>query len=151
MLQACLKYSNNFIANQLFLYCGARRFGAPATWEKARKAMTDALLSAAGLDSGDIILAEGSGLSRKNLITPAAMITLLEKFKPWASLLSETEGIPLKSGTMTGVYGYAGYFSSNGDIDPFVILLNQQANNRDRLLKLSKVLYEGQARQGKEP
>lgn len=151
MLRACLKYSNNFIANQLFLYCGARQFGAPATWEKARKAMTEALFSTTRLDAKDIIVVEGSGLSRKNLITPAAMITLLERFKPYASLLSETEHIPLKSGTMTGVYGYAGYFSTNGNLDPFVILLNQDANNRARLLKLSAAFYNRQVRQREEP
>jgi D-alanyl-D-alanine carboxypeptidase/D-alanyl-D-alanine-endopeptidase (penicillin-binding protein 4) len=151
MLRACLKYSNNFISNQLFLYCGAHQFGAPATWEKARKAMTETLFSTTKLDTRDIIVVEGSGLSRKNLITPAAMITLLERFKPYVSLLSETEQIPLKSGTMAGVYGYAGYFSSNGDLDAFVILLNQDTNNRARLLNLSKAYYDRQVRRPKVP
>ncbi len=151
MLRACLKYSNNFISNQLFLYCGARQFGAPATWEKARKAMTEALFSTTKLGTKDIVVVEGSGLSRKNLITPAAMITLLERFKPYASLLSKTEHIPLKSGTMTGVYGYAGYFSTSGNLDPFVILLNQDVNNRARLLKLSAAFYDRLVRQRMEP
>ncbi|MBT8354631.1 MAG: hypothetical protein KJO60_08920, partial [Desulfofustis sp.] len=67
------------------------------------------------------------------------------------SLLSETEHILLKSGTMTGVYGYAGYFSSGENLDPFIILLNQKINNRDRLLKLSRAYYDHQARQEKQP
>ncbi|MBT8329681.1 MAG: D-alanyl-D-alanine carboxypeptidase [Desulfofustis sp.] len=151
MLRACLKYSNNFIANQLFLYCGALKYGAPATWEKAREAMTNVLYSTTGLKSEEVIIFEGSGLSRKNMITPAAAITLLERFKPYASLLSETEHILLKSGTMTGVYGYAGYFSSGENLDPFIILLNQKINNKDRLLKLSRAYYDHQARQEKQP
>ena len=147
MIRACLKYSNNFIANQLFLYCGAHRFGPPATWEKARQAMIETLLSTAGLNPRDLRIVEGSGLSRKNLITPSAMIILLERFKPYASLLSTTEDIQLKTGTMTGIYGYAGYFSTGETLDPFVILLNQDTNNRVQLLKLSKAYYQRQTRQ----
>ena len=141
MISGGLKYSNNYIANQLFLLCGASRFGPPATWEKAQQAMAAILSSAAGLSSRDIIVVEGSGLSRKNLVTPAAMITLLERFKPHAELLSKTGNTPLKSGTMTGVYGYAGYFAETDRLDPFVILLNQESNTRDQLLTLGSTLH----------
>ena len=107
--------------------------------------MAGALLSKTGLNKENIIVVEGSGLSRSNLITPAAMISLLKHFKPYVSLLSETENLPLKSGTMTGVFGYAGYFSSAGTLDPFVILLNQDTNNRVHLLRLSQEYYRQQA------
>ena len=140
MISGCLKYSNNFIANQLFLYCGVKRFGPPATWEKGRQAMAE-ILQAAGVHSRHFRAVEGSGLSRNNFITPAAMIILLERFKPYSNLLSKTRNTLLKSGTMTGVYGYAGYFESTGNLDPFVILLNQKENNRDQLLELGKALY----------
>ena len=75
------------------------------------------------------------------------MIAVLELFKPYSSLLSETQNTLLKSGTMTGVYGYAGYFESTGRLDPFVILLNQKSNNRERLLKLASTHYRQQAEQ----
>jgi hypothetical protein len=75
------------------------------------------------------------------------MIVLLDRFKPHAWLLSETAGTPLKSGTMTGVYGYAGYFSTGKQLDPFVILLNQDTNTRLQLLKLSKAFYHRHTRQ----
>ena len=42
-VRAMLEYSNNFIANQLFLACGAKRFGSPATWEKGQRAMAEFL------------------------------------------------------------------------------------------------------------
>lgn len=141
MLKGCLKYSNNFIANQLFLYCGAFLQGPPATWAKGRKAISTALASGVGFDQRDFTIVEGSGLSRRNLLTPKAMIALLEAFRPYAFLLSTTQGTRLKSGTMTSVYGYAGYFETAGELDPFVILLNQTANNRDSLLKHLKTLY----------
>lgn len=147
MIRGCLKYSNNFIANQLFLYCGVKRFGPPATWEKGQRAVAEFLIAAAGLSNRDVTVVEGSGLSRKNLITPAAMIAVLELFKPYSSLLGETQNTLLKSGTMTGVYGYAGYFESAGRLDPFVILLNQKSNNRERLLKLASTHYLYQVEQ----
>ena len=147
MIGGCLKYSNNFIANQLFLYCGVKRFGPPATWEKGQRAVAEFLIAAAGLSNRDVTVVEGSGLSRKNLITPAAMIAVLELFKPYSSLLGETQNTLLKSGTMTGVYGYAGYFESAGRLDPFVILLNQKSNNRERLLKLASTHYLYQVEQ----
>ena len=41
MIRGCLKYSNNFIANQLFLHSGVKRFGPPATWEKSQRSMAE--------------------------------------------------------------------------------------------------------------
>ena len=75
------------------------------------------------------------------------MITLLERFKPYSHLLSETRNTLLKSGTMTGVYSYAGYFESAGNLDPFVILLNQKVNNRDQLLERVKAHYHSHIEQ----
>lgn len=146
MLRGCLEYSNNFIANQLFLYCGAFRYGPPATWAKGRKAITAALVAGAGLDSKNFTIVEGSGLSRNNRISPKAMIALLEAFRPFASLLNEKAGARLKSGTMTNVFGYAGYLERLDDLDPFVLLLNQKVNNRDQLLEHLRHLHaqEGQ-------
>ncbi len=49
MIRGCLHYSNNFIANQLFLYSGVKRFGPPATWEKGQRAVAEFLIAATGL------------------------------------------------------------------------------------------------------
>ena len=141
MLRGCLKYSNNFIANQLFLYCGAFRYGPPATWAKGRKAIAAALVAGAGLDTREFTIVEGSGLSRNNRISPKAMIALLEAFRPFAPLLNKEAGARLKSGTMTDVFGYAGYLERSDDLDPFVLLLNQKANNRDQLLEHLRTFY----------
>ena len=37
IVRACLKNSNNYIANQLFLACGIQDHGLPATWQKSRQ------------------------------------------------------------------------------------------------------------------
>ena len=71
-----------------------------------------------------------------NRVSPNAMLQLLDSFKPFSRLLPEQDGKFLKSGTLTGVYAYAGYFKTNGKLDSFVIILNQESNNRDRILLL---------------
>ena len=147
MIRGCLRYSNNFIANQLLLTSAAACFGPPATWEKAAETARLVLTDRAALQPSEFIIVEGSGLSPKNRITPAAMIKLLEAFKPYAYLLSRKNGIALKSGTLTGVYNYAGYFESSDRLDPFVMLLNQQRNNRDALLSRLTERYRQAANQ----
>jgi len=137
ILAALLLYSNNFIANQLFLACGAKQFGWPATWEKGQRAVSAFYQDKLGLNPSQLSQQEGSGLSRRNRITPQAMLSLLDAFKPHAHLLpADQKGALLKSGTMTGVYAYAGYFTAEKGLDSFVLLLNQPENTRDRVLEL---------------
>jgi len=136
-------FSNNFIANQLFLAVGAERSGFPATWQKSIQVMTDLLEQKCDIPAGELKIFEGSGLSRKNLVTPYAMIQLLDAFKPYARLLPEQDASFLKSGTLQGVYSYAGYFVENNRLDSFVLLLNQQKNTRDRLLDELEQVYQG--------
>ena len=134
-------YSNNFIANQLFLALGAQKYNYPATWEKSMRAMADYLHKKYNLAAKDIRIFEGSGLSRKNRVSPHAMLQLLDSFKSYANLLPQEDGRLLKSGTLQGVYCYAGYFRGNGGLDSFVLLLNQGKNNRDRVLDALERLY----------
>lgn len=141
-VEAMLRYSNNFIANQLFLVCGAHQSGFPATWEKGRQALDDFLRIRVGLPDPDFTIEEGSGLSRKNRITPRAMLAVLNAFKPHADLLTLEKGLRLKSGTLKGVYSYAGYFAGPRGLDPFVLMLNQPDNGRDRLLSHLKDLHQ---------
>ena len=57
---------------------------------------------------------------------------LLKAFLPYQHLLPREKNIPYKTGTLSGVYSMAGYLSTS---DPlyFVILLNQQKNNREKI------------------
>jgi len=133
MLVSSLKYSNNFIANQIFLACGTHQYGYPATWGKARRAVRTALNHTLGASTADeILMDEGSGLSRRNRLTARTMLRVLQAFQPYAGLLPEKKGMRLKSGTLDGVYNYAGYLRNGA---AFVILLNQPLNTRDAVLK----------------
>jgi D-alanyl-D-alanine carboxypeptidase/D-alanyl-D-alanine-endopeptidase (penicillin-binding protein 4) len=146
VLTGLLKYSNNFIANQLFLAMGAKEYGWPATWDKGQRAMTGLYRNELGLLEKDIVVREGSGLSRQNRVTPKAMLVILEAFKPHATLLPFENNCLRKSGTMTGVYGYAGYFAGARGLDSFVLLLNQPKNTRDQVLELLGALHGAKGR-----
>lgn len=136
IIRSCLKNSNNFIANQIFLACGVQAYGLPATWEKSRQ--TFALFTQKSLHLGPdkIIVREGSGLSRQNRMSPAALLAILDLFKPYSTLLKRQDNILIKSGTMQDVYCYAGYFPKGNNLIPFAILLNQPKNNRHRVLEI---------------
>ena len=136
IIRSCLKNSNNFIANQIFLACGAKAYGLPATWAKARQAIAIFTKKVLHLSPDKIIVKEGSGLSRQNRISPAALLTILEFFKPYSPLLKRQNNILLKSGTMQDVYCYAGYFPQENHLIPFAILLNQPQNNRYRVMEI---------------
>ncbi|MFH1019682.1 MAG: D-alanyl-D-alanine carboxypeptidase [Pseudomonadota bacterium] len=146
VLTGLLKYSNNFIANQLFLAMGAKEYGWPATWDKGRRAMSGWYRNELGLSEKDIVVREGSGLSRQNRVTPRAMLAILEAFKPHAGLLPFENNCLRKSGTMTGVYGYAGYFAGERGLDSFVLLLNQPKNTRDQVLELLGAMHGAKGR-----
>jgi len=135
VIAGLLRYSNNFIANQLFLTCGAKEKGYPATWQKSRDVFR-AFLSSLGLGEQQIVMVEGSGLSRNDLATPATLIKILQAFRPYAHLLHMDKGRLIKSGTLTGVYCYAGYFPAGSDMIPFVVMLNQPKNLRDQVVNL---------------
>jgi len=146
VLSGLLKYSNNFIANQLFLAMGAKIHGWPATWDKGRRALTAFYQQRLGLGEKYLQVREGSGLSRENRVSPRAMLAILEAFKPYASLLPFENNCLRKSGTMTGVYGYAGYFQGEQGLDSFVLILNQSKNTRDQVLELLGAMHGRQMR-----
>lgn len=143
VIREMLFYSSNYTANQIFLTLGATAYGYPATWEKSSRFMRGYLDKNFPSSSKEMIFDEGSGISRNNLITATAMLEVLERFRPYAELLPLEKGRYIKSGTLNGVYTYAGYFNNKGNHDSFVIILNQKMNNRDRVLDLMEKCYRG--------
>jgi len=144
VIRKLLKYSTNFTANQLFLSLGAERLGPPATAEKGRQALVEFLTQKIGWK--DFQLVEGSGLSRKNSVTPRQMIQLLRHFERYRDLLHEEEGIFFgKTGTLTGVNTYSGYFRSRDKSwVRFSILVNDVVPV-DYRFRLVRMLYDGAA------
>jgi len=136
--QSLLHYSSNYMANLLFLTCGAVRSGYPVTWDKARRVAQQQLQQTMGGDAALITQIEGAGLSRENQVTARAMLHLLHAFREDKDLLNQEHGVAMKTGTLTGVYNLAGYLE-NGDA--FVILLTQKANTRTAILHRLQNLY----------
>lgn len=146
ILDGLLRYSNNFIANQVFLTLGTQTSGYPAT-VKASRAVLQQQLAALygdgfGRDPQSLLMLEGSGLSREQRSSAAGMMRILEVFKPYADLLPQTNGVHRKSGTFTGIYNFAGYIPGPGGLYPYVILTNQAVNNRAEIQRILRGLVE---------
>ena len=137
VIAGMMEYSNNFIANQLLLTLGLETAGEPATLAKGVAVLRRFLEGEVGIDPDDFSLAEGSGISRGNAFTPRALARVVRAFEPYGHLLSETRGVPLKTGTLTGVYTLAGYLPSEHSLC-FVVLLNQPRNTREDVLEVLK-------------
>lgn len=102
------------------------------------------------LDSQNINLngfkmADGSGLSRKNLITTRQLVEILLKMKKsnffpifLESLPQEKDHIRAKSGSMSLIKGYVGYL----DNIAFAILINQCPNHQVMQEKINYLLAE---------
>ncbi|MDY0221449.1 MAG: D-alanyl-D-alanine carboxypeptidase [Desulfobacterium sp.] len=145
LVQRLLKYSNNFMANQIFLTAGAEAFLPPANLEKAIKALSCYAMDTLGLEN--ITIAEGSGISRKNTIPPREMLKVLMAFKPFHGLMNSGKNEFYKTGTLTGVRTLAGYFTTGKDksLYPYVIMVNHPKKDctriRERLKDRAAVSY----------
>lgn len=128
VLTAMLRYSTNFIANQIFLMLGAAQDGAPADFSKAQRYANDQVSKTFRWEG--FFITEGAGLSRKNRISARQMTELLEVFRPYRLLLpAAKQGVLAKTGTLKGISCYAGYV----DERPFALFINQPAPYNLRL------------------
>jgi serine-type D-Ala-D-Ala carboxypeptidase/endopeptidase (penicillin-binding protein 4) len=149
IVQKLLKYSNNFMANQLLLTMGAKVSGEPATLEKGtralklflkqnlnRKAKQQSKQMAKQMATWqNIKIYEGSGLARSNLITPDQMLKILLKFMPYYSLLKNQGNDFYKTGTLSGVRTRAGYImGADNKLYPYVIMVNQKGKGYEPIL-----------------
>jgi D-alanyl-D-alanine carboxypeptidase/D-alanyl-D-alanine-endopeptidase (penicillin-binding protein 4) len=105
------------------------------------------LLEHIGIEPSSVLLEEGTGLSRDDLVTPAAMVRLLQYLaaQPWAATLRgmlptagvdgtlewrmrdgpATDRVQAKTGSMTHVHSLAGYVTTtDGRQLAFAIMLN---------------------------
>ncbi|MEY4667784.1 MAG: hypothetical protein RL518_483 [Pseudomonadota bacterium] len=143
--QGLLKYSTNFTANQIFLTLGIQKFGAPATVEKGQRAMRECLERKVGWR--DFHIEEGSGLSRRNQVTPLQMTQLLQSFEPYRELLNVEDDFTAKTGSLRGVNTLAGYFSlSPSEQVRFAILVNSDVAHSHKY-KVARALRDYLLRQ----
>ncbi len=102
------------------------------------------------VDSTAIKMIDGSGLSPANRITPAALVDVLlfAKSKKWFSgfydALPLYNGMKMKSGTIGGVKGFAGYHTSAAGVDyTFAIVINNYDGSTNAIVqKMYNVLNE---------
>jgi D-alanyl-D-alanine carboxypeptidase/D-alanyl-D-alanine-endopeptidase (penicillin-binding protein 4) len=142
MVQKLLKYSNNFMANQLILTIGARESGPPATLQKGVKSVSDYLSNELGLESFKLV--EGSGISRQNRISCREMISIVQAFKPYHRLLRKKGNEYFKTGTLSGIRTRAGFFKrKDNTLYPFVIMVNENGKHYHALKrKMKEILQE---------
>jgi len=72
------KKSNNLYARHLLLFLGAKRYGAPATLKKGRKAVMEILRQHHALGPGRLEIDNGSGLSRTAKLNAKILAALLD-------------------------------------------------------------------------
>jgi D-alanyl-D-alanine carboxypeptidase/D-alanyl-D-alanine-endopeptidase (penicillin-binding protein 4) len=134
-----LKFSNNFIANQLLLSIGAKVYGPPATLEKGAEAVK--LFAKKQLGIHHFCIVEGSGISRRNKISAKEMIKAVKAFAPYKHLLEQKENLFFKTGTLNGVRTRAGFIQVNDtETFPFVVMLNHKNANNYRVNRVIKSL-----------
>lgn len=95
LLKIMLKKSDNMIADTVFRMIGHVRFNVPGTWRAGSDAVRQILRQQAGIDIGNTIIADGSGLSRHNLIAPATMMQVLQYIAQHDNELNFISMLPL--------------------------------------------------------
>lgn len=156
------KYSNNVMAKMLFLDLGAARYGAPATWEKGQQAIRD-WLDEKGLKIPELVIENGSGLSRTARISAGSVAKLLiwasrqPLYYEFAASLPALglEGTQrhrlkntplagrawLKSGSLDGVHNLAGYVLDADSRRKVVVLFINDPGARNVEAVQSAVLH----------
>jgi len=145
VVHVILDTSQNWMTEQLVRTLGAER-GERGSWSEGFRIIEEHLVSAVGVDSLDLHMEDGSGLSAYNLLTPRAIVRLLAhaQMHPWgahfrtalptpgraggtlAGRLTGLEGrVHAKTGTIMNVNSLSGYLiTDGGDELLFSILTN---------------------------
>jgi D-alanyl-D-alanine carboxypeptidase/D-alanyl-D-alanine-endopeptidase (penicillin-binding protein 4) len=95
------KNSENLHAELLLLLAAHEKAGA-TNYEDALKVEGE-FFKMAGIADGDVVLSDGSGLSRKDLVTPRAVVQLLRyaATQPWGALYRSTLPVAGEDGTLS--------------------------------------------------
>ncbi|MDS0788239.1 serine-type D-Ala-D-Ala carboxypeptidase [Proteus vulgaris] len=145
LLTTMLKESDNMIADTVFRTIGREYYGVAGTWRSGAEATRAILKQKAGIDLGNTVMVDGSGLSRHNLISPATMMQVLQYIGQHENELNFITMLPLsghdgtlqyrggfheagvdgkvsaKTGSLKGVYNLAGFMTTaNGQKVAFV-------------------------------
>lgn len=143
VISRLMEFSNNFIANQLFIAAGVKAYGLPGTIDKGIRASQDFLRKELQIET--IQIAEGSGISRENRISATQMDKLLVRFYPNRRLMRRLGNELFKTGTLDGVRTRAGYIEDGkGGSYRFVVMINTAGKTADPVMEIIRrltVLY----------
>ncbi|CAA6826826.1 MAG: D-alanyl-D-alanine carboxypeptidase (EC [uncultured Thiotrichaceae bacterium] len=124
MVKPMLKYSTNFIANQLVLNLAAETYHRPANPADVKRYMQTQMQQQFGWQG--ITMNDGAGLSRANRVSAKQLVELLNAFSKYRHLMPEIKpGVYAKSGTLNRVSTLAGYVVKNNEWKPFAVMMNQ--------------------------
>ncbi|KTD33209.1 D-alanyl-D-alanine carboxypeptidase [Legionella nautarum] len=145
-----LKPSDNLYADSLFLHAAEKLNGSPVDWGDAQFIVKKFIQQQTGIELGNAVLTDGSGLSRYDLLTPNQTVSLLRflyerfplSYEYIAALpVSGRDGtlqrrfkkpnqqdlVRAKTGTMTGVVSLSGYlYTANAHTLAFAIFINNR-------------------------
>lgn len=128
-LRGALTFSNNFIANQLYLKLAESDELKPVNFAQANAYVKQRLGRQLGWHGADI--EEGSGLSRGNRMTARQIDQVLAALTPHKHLLKPVKTqfadatVHAKTGTLEGVRSYAGYIDLPQGSYRFVYVFNR--------------------------
>jgi D-alanyl-D-alanine carboxypeptidase/D-alanyl-D-alanine-endopeptidase (penicillin-binding protein 4) len=151
LIKEMLKMSDNIIAGSLFKKMGEYYTRQPGSWERGGQAVKKILSDKASVNTAQLDVIDGSGLSRDNKVKPVQMMQVLDyAFHDASTSYEFISSLPIagvdgtlkhrlynvagraraKTGTMQGVVSLAGYVV-NKDKEPiaFVIIVNGHNGN----------------------
>ncbi len=134
ILARCNKDSHNLFAESLLKRVGRQFTGAPGGWQNGPAAVRAFLNHAIGAQGAEVMIADGSGLSRDNRITPRTLVGLLQYMYQ-----DQTLGAPLLDSLAVGgqdgtlrkrfkkkmagrVYGKSGYIKGVSCLSGYLII-----------------------------
>lgn len=145
------KFSNNVMARQIFLTLGAKAYGAPATTDKASRAV-HAWLARNGMDLPGLTLDNGSGLSREERVSAEGLARVLQHAINAPTGQAFLDSLPLagidgtmrhrlrddgvtgnahiKTGTLDNVRAIAGYVGTRSGSSYVVVSIVNDENAR---------------------
>jgi D-alanyl-D-alanine carboxypeptidase/D-alanyl-D-alanine-endopeptidase (penicillin-binding protein 4) len=137
VIQKLMAYSNNFMANQVFIATGIAASGPPGTLAKAQAAVRRYAHDALGLQH--LKLVEGSGISRHNRLSADDLLRVLAVFAPHYGLLRHEDREYYKTGTLDGIRTRAGYLEGqDGRLYRFVVLRNTPGATTEAVMEMIK-------------
>lgn len=159
------KPSNNLAAENLLKIIAAERYGVPGIAENGLILMK-AYLAGLGVDTTSLILADGSGVSWYNAVTPSTILTLLHaQYRNQKTFRHFYESLPLagtdgtlrrrmlksaatgnvhaKTGSLTGVSSLSGYVTTpDGKMLAFSMMMNHFPLQLDVLRRIQDKIME---------